>query len=149
TTEQAKAATRAWLRLDEEFHQDGFFRFSIAEDSLRVAAAPGGALGSTGKAIVTQHGGDAGTITASLSFDGNGRLSRATEAANLKRGIRPICQATKLLDPDPIVRRMAEQDLLVMGAAARDYLAEQRAKADPALRAAIDRIWQRIVREDR
>jgi hypothetical protein len=28
----------------------------------------------------------------------------------LRAGPRPICQATKLLDRDPIVRRMAEQD---------------------------------------
>jgi hypothetical protein len=59
--------------------------------------------------------------------------------------MRPICQATKLLDPDPIVRKMAEQDLLIMGAAARDYLLEQRAKAGPELQAAIDRIWERML----
>jgi hypothetical protein len=60
-----------------------------------------------------------------------------------------ICQATKLLDPDPIVRRMAEQDLLVIGKPATEYLDEQRARATPALREAIDRIWPRILIEDR
>lgn len=72
-----------------------------------------------------------------------------SETANLKRGVRPICQATKLLDADLVVRRMAEQDLFVMGKAAGDYLAGQRAKADRKLQKAIDRIWQRILAEDR
>jgi hypothetical protein len=67
----------------------------------------------------------------------------------LKPGPRPICQATKLLDADPVVRRMAEQDLLVMGRAARPYLDEQRAKAAPELQKAIDRVWERICADDR
>jgi hypothetical protein len=49
-----------------------------------------------------------------------------------------------LLDPDPIVREMAEQALLYMGLSARDYIMEQRAKASPRLREAIDRLWRRI-----
>jgi len=65
------------------------------------------------------------------------------------RGVRPICQATKLLDCDPLVGRMAEQDILVMGSLAKEYLDEQRAKAKPELRQAIDLIWQRIVKEGR
>ena len=102
-----------------------------------------------GKAVVKPRSGDAGEIDARLTFDAAGKLVRVSETANLKRGIRPICQATKLLDPDPVVRRMAEQDLLVMGKAARDYLAAQRAKADPKLQRAIDRLWERILAEDR
>jgi hypothetical protein len=41
---------------------------------------------------------------------------------------------------------MAEADLLFMGLAARDYLMEQRAQASPELRQAIDRLWERIVK---
>jgi hypothetical protein len=44
---------------------------------------------------------------------------------------------------------MAEQDLLIMGRAARPYLEEQRARARPELRRAIDAIWQKIVEQDR
>jgi hypothetical protein len=44
---------------------------------------------------------------------------------------------------------MAEQDILVMGRAAKEYLAEQRQSASPGLRHAIDRIWHKIVSEDR
>ena len=73
----------------------------------------------------------------------------ATETASLTRGIRPRCQATRLLDPEPIVRAMAAHDLLVMGKAVREYLDERRATAGPALLGAIDQLWQRILAEDR
>ena len=69
--------------------------------------------------------------------------------SKLKPGPRPICHATKLLDPDPVVRAIVEQDLLIMGRAAKPYLDEQRAKASPELQQAIDRIWQRILNEGR
>lgn len=61
--------------------------------------------------------------------------------------MRPICQATKLLDADPIVRKMAERSIQIMGRAARGYLEEQRAQAAPDLQQAIDRMWQRILEE--
>lgn len=145
----AKLAARAWLRLLEEFHQDGFTRFSIPEDSLRVARTGDGGLEASAKAVVTPQAGDTGEISASLSFDSAGGLVDISEAGGINRGMRPICQATKLLDPDPIVRGMAEQSILVMGSAAKEYLYEQRAKASPDLQRAIDRIWQRIVVERR
>ena len=88
--------------------------------------------------------GGSGTVTASLTFDDAGKLAKVSEEAKFRPGPRPICQATKLLDPDAIVRKMAEQDLLIMGLAAREYLNEQRAQAGPELRRAIDRLWQRI-----
>ncbi len=149
TDAQAKDAARAWLLLAEEFRQDGFLRFSIPDESLAIVSLPNGDREVTGKAQVIPQGGNQGEISASLRFAGNGQLLTASESANIKRGMRPICQATKLLDPDPIVRRMVEQDLLVMGRAAKEYLQEQRARVTPALRKAIDRIWQRILFEDR
>lgn len=60
-----------------------------------------------------------------------------------------MCQATKLLDPDPVVRGMAEEAILVMGRGAKEYLDEQRTRARPALQAAIGRIWRRILSEGR
>ena len=149
TADQAKDVAKAWLRLVEELHQDGFFQFSIPEDAVQAIAAPDGALSVTGRATATQPSGGPGEIVASLAFDKTGRLASASETASLKRGIRPICQATKLLDPDPIVRGMAEQALLVMGAAAKGYLDEVRAGADAKLRQAIDRIWKQIRAEGR
>lgn len=150
TTEaQARAVARAWLRLSEELAQDGFLHFSIPEDAVTVGPAASGGQRVTGKAVVAPQGGNQGEIVATLVFDPGGTLVSATETRSIKRGIRPICQATRLLDPDPVVRGMAEQDLLVMGAAAKQYLDEQRAAAPPELQRAIDRVWRRILAEGR
>lgn len=146
---QAKEAAKAWLRLTQEFRQDGFLQFSIPDESLKVTSAASGGHEVTGQAVVIPHGGNQGEIVASLAFDGRGNLVTVSESATIKRGIRPICQATKLLDSDPVVRGMAEEAILVMGTAAKEYLDEQRARASPELREAIDRMWYRILAEDR
>jgi hypothetical protein len=86
-----------------------------------------------------------GELKAELTIK-EGKLAGVSEKAAIRPGPRPICQATKLLDADPIVRRIAEQDLLIMGLLARDYLMEQREKATPELRRAIDRVWAQIQR---
>ena len=150
-TAQAKAreAAKAWLRLAQEFYQDGFFHFSIPEDSIRVTAMDSGGLEVFAKAVVNQQGGNTGEIGSSLTFDAAGVLTNVLESVEVHRGIRPKCQATKLLDPDPIVRGMAEEAILVMGRDAKAYLNDQRAKASPELQRAIDEIWQRIFAEGR
>src|SRR5262249_13869735 len=99
-------------------------------------------------APVDPAGGNKGEVKATLTFK-EGKLTAADTKVSLSPGVRPICQATKLLDPDPIVRGMAEQSIRVMGSAAKPYLDEQRAKASPELRAAIDRMWEKIVAEKR
>lgn len=136
-----KDAARAWLALSPEFRQDGFFKFKLMDDSTKVDGQKASAQ------VVVMQGGN-GSITATLTFDQGGKLSQVVEEVKIRQGPRPICQATKLLDADPIVRKMAEQDLLCMGRAARDYLMQQRAKAAPELQQAIDRLWQRIVEQD-
>lgn len=146
---QAGVVVTAWLRLAQEFLQDGFLHFSIPNGSLTVVRTAVGGFEATGQAIVNARSGDAGEIVGTLAFDDAGKLMKAVETADIRKGIRPICQASKLLDPDLVVRGMAEQALLVMGRGAGEYLAEQRRKASPELRQAIDRIWQRILLEDR
>src|SRR5207253_4817790 len=141
--DQAKGAVRAWLALSQQFVQDGFFQFTIPEKEI-----VGDAGKITGKAVVEPKGGNKGFLAVTLTFS-DGKLTEVKEENKVQAGVRPICQATKLLDPDPIVRGMAEQCILVMGSAAREYLMEQRAKASPELQRAIDRIWQRIVEEER
>lgn len=145
TEAQAREAGRAWLRLAQEFHQDGFFRFEIPEDALSVRPTDTGGREITGKARVKPQGGNAGDIVATLTFGPSGELAKVAETVTLKRGIRPICQATRLLDPDPAVRRRAEEDILLMGETARDYLDERRERAGAALRREIDRLWRRIL----
>ncbi len=149
TQARARGTAKAWLRLAEELYQDGFFRFSIPDTSIRVAMMRDGGLRVSGKAVVNQQGGNMGAISASLTFDRAGALAEVSESNQIHPGVRPLCQATKLLDADPIVRGMAEQAILVMGRAAKSYLDEQRAKAGPELQHAIDKIWQRIVAEGR
>ncbi len=144
--DQLKEDAHAWIRLAQQFRQDGFFKFALLDKATQVKAEDGG---KTVSALVTAMQGGSGTLGATLTFDEAGKLTRVAEENKLRSGPRPICQATKLLDPDPIVRRMAEQDLLIMGTAARPYLDEQRARATPELRQAIDRLWQRIVDAER
>lgn len=50
TGDQAKEATKAWLRLVEEFHQDDFFQFSIPDDTLQAVMVSDRGLSATGKA---------------------------------------------------------------------------------------------------
>ncbi len=136
-------AARLAVRLGQEFHQDGMFRFKLEDDSTK--ATPG--KGATAKAVVMQGGN--GTYAVALKVDASGKLTSLEEKAAIRHGPRPICQATKLLDADPIVRGMAEQALLGMGRSAKEYLDEQRAKASPELKKAIDEMWQKIRDQDR
>jgi hypothetical protein len=143
--------TKAWLRLSADLAQDGFYKFKAPVVTMGKGATDGKTIISaevTGEIAVEPTGGNKGSIKATLSFK-NGKLEKVDHKVNLMPGPRPICQATKLLDPDPIVRRMAEDSLRVMGSSAKYYLDEQRAKASPALQRAIDRMWQRIVDEGR
>jgi hypothetical protein len=138
----AKDAGLAWLRLSEEFSQDGFFTFGDPEANVTSSKRE---IRVTGHVQVTAGG--RGSISLVMSFTSGGVLDDVSETRAVHPGVRPICQATKLLDADPLVRRMAEQDILVMGKSAREYLDEQRAKAKPELKAAIDRVWKRILDE--
>jgi hypothetical protein len=136
----AKEVLAAWLTLTQEFHQDGFYKFEILDKQFAIAQDVG--LNARGRMVVMQGGN--GDLIAELVYGKDGRLAKVTETAKIRPGPRPICQATKLLDTDPVVRRIAEQDLLIMGLAAREYLLEQRGLATPELRQAIDRLWEQI-----
>jgi len=145
TGDETENAAKAWLRAAAELNQDGFYKFTVKDIGV---ALKGDTLNATGEAPVDPQGGNKGEVKVTLTFK-DGKLATAETKVNLKPGVRPICQATKLLDPDPIVRGMAEQSIRVMGSAAKPYLDEQRAKASAELREAIDRVWQRIVAEGR
>jgi hypothetical protein len=150
TTEaDANTTLRAWLMLSQHIHGDGYYQFELGlpfQVQLDDAKKP---TRAEGVARVKPMGGNKGQITVALAFGGNGKLASVKDVAKLVEGIRPICQATRLLDPDPLVRKMAERDLLVMGRTCEEYLITQRAKASPDLRREIDRVWQQILDEDR
>lgn len=141
-----REALKAWLTLVGELQQDSFFHFSDPDESLTVSQTADGRE-IAGKIQAVQGG--KGQIEAKMRFDSAGNFATVETKVELLPGIRPICQATKLLDKDPVVRRMAEQDILVMGRDGEAYLQERRTKANPALRLAIDGIWARIIREGR
>ena len=140
----ATDAASTWLRFSEELKQDFFYTFSPAN----VSYTPRDDVTVVRAHASVAAGGD-GNIDVVMTLGAAGSVLNILEKSALRPGIRPICQATKLLDPDPIVRRMAEQDLLVMGRAAKPYLDQIRATAQPKLQQAIDRIWQRILTEGR
>ena len=137
-------AANAWLRFSEELKQDLFYTFSAPE----ISYMPREDVTRVRGHVAVVAGGE-GQIDVLITLGSAGSLVQIYEKSALRPGIRPICQATKLLDRDPIVRRMAEQDVLVMGRAAKPYLDQIRASARPKLRQAIDRIWQRILDEGR
>ena len=142
---QASSAALAFLRLDQELHQDGFYRFE--KPKVKVSTAKGGFI-ARGEVAVEQKRGDRGSLTVQLSFL-PGKLEKVTPGGKLSPGIRPRCQATRLLHPDPVIREIMRRDLIVLGSTARDYLSEQWEKAEPKLRKEIEAVWQQILREGR
>lgn len=140
----ARGSMKTWLCISEELANDGMFKFNISDSSILVKASSSGLIVS-GKAVVDPVGGNSGDITATIAFNCSGNVQDIKEIVSLQEGIRPICQSTKLLDADPLVRRMAQQDLLVMGNAALWYLENQRKTASPKLQEAIDEISERIL----
>jgi len=144
TQDAGTDAASTWLRFSEELKQDGFYTFSPSN----VSYVPRSDLTFL-RAHASVVGGGDGSIDVVMTLGAAGSFVNVLERSALRPGIRPICQATKLLDRDPIVRRMAEQDLLIMGRTAKPYLDQIRAKSQPKLQQAIDRIWQRILDEGR
>jgi len=144
TKKGLQPAVTAWLGLSQEFVQDGFYKFEApgGKEPFESTGSGDGKHLTVSTRIVVMAGGN-GEIKATLTFQ-DGRLAKVEEVAKVRPGPRPICQATKLLDADPIVRRMAEQDLLIMGLPAHDYLMEQRERATPELRLEIDWLWRQI-----
>jgi len=137
-------AASTWLRFSEELKQDLFYAFSAPDISYMPRDDVTEVRGHA--AVI---GGGEGHVDLLMTLASAGSLVNLYEKSALRPGVRPICQATKLLDRDPIVRRMPKQDVLVMGRAAKPYLDQVRATARPKLQQAIDRIWQRILDEGR
>jgi hypothetical protein len=148
TADGAATILKVWLSLSAELAQDGMFEFSVPIVESSTPSSTGG-FAARGRINVVAKSGDLGAMSGQVLVDVNGKVLSATVESTLQSGMRPICQATKLLDPDPIVRKMAERDLLVMGRSAQAYLFMQREQATPALRDRIDHIWRQIVAEGR
>lgn len=140
----------AWLRLCQELHQDGYYRFRM-EDKVEVEPVPyegpdGPKYSTTGRLDALPDGGNTGALTATLFFNTPPRrLCEIRLQSTLHPGLRPVGQAKKLLNPDPVIRKIAEQDLLLMGPQTYDYLAGEWLHATPELQQAIEGVWGKIV----
>ncbi len=140
----------AYLAVSKEFSQDGFFRFQ-KPGQPKVTTRSGALIVELGLGV-EPNGGDRGSLDGVFTFGRDGaqfRLTKIEEKDSIQPGVRPVCQSTLLLDPNPVVRRMAERDLLVMGERALPYLRERRATASPLLQREIDRVIGRIERGER
>ncbi len=82
---QAREAVLAYLRLTEEFYQDGQYVFSIPEDSI-VVARQGAHLVASGRAVVTKGGN--GELTAKLMFDASGKVSMIEPGGRTRPDVR-------------------------------------------------------------
>jgi hypothetical protein len=135
----------AWLLLVKELHQDGCYRFTQLTTQTIIFLGWPATMGAGGSLQVLPTCANGGKLTVQLHYDDEGlRLLNIEETAELLPGVRPREQARKLLDPDLAARKRAEDDLRLLGPEAFDYLMRERAAADPALRAAIDRLWIEI-----
>lgn len=143
-----KDAVRACLRLAiETLIERPWTSVAIQDDSIKVSADKTGKTATgfaAGKGARGAEDGN-GALTVTLQVNDAGKVGKVDVVNKVRPGPRPICQATKLLDADPVVRAMAAEQLLLMGASCTDYLAQRRAEAASAeLRQAIDAIGGRI-----
>ncbi|MBK9771576.1 MAG: hypothetical protein IPP57_12235 [Candidatus Obscuribacter sp.] len=136
------------MALVQELVQDGMYQFEIDKHTLSIDRTARGRVAS-GQIKALPNGGNGGAVFVTLQFGLKSELTGLDCQSKLIDGMRPICQSTKLLDADPIVRKMAEKDLLIMGRSAGDYLQWQREQVSPELKVEIDRVWARILKEGR
>src|SRR6516162_8422353 len=73
TDDAAKDAARAYVRLTQELHQDGYYQFALMDDSTKVTTDKGARKASA--KVVVMKGGN-GEINATLAFDDKGKLSK-------------------------------------------------------------------------
>jgi hypothetical protein len=83
--EGLKDAARAWLKLSQHLHQDGFYKFQI-DDSTEVISNKTTKI-AVGKSNVLMGG--TGLISARLIFDMSGRLMQVSEDSKLRPDPRP------------------------------------------------------------
>jgi len=150
TNGDARMKDAAWacLRVAQEaLTEHGWMTMTLPEDSIKTGGDKE-IRTATGKAVVKPEGGAGGEVVVTLRVDDANKVKSVEIKSTVHTGPKPKCHATKLLDPDPVIRAMAEQQLLLMGRRAEDYVRDRRAKADADLRKEIDRVWQRVVAAD-
>ena len=148
TEKDSNIVLSTWLCMAKEFAQDGMYQFEQIDNKSFKTTKSASGITASGSIKIIPRGGNEGEISSVLNFDKDGKIDTVKISRKMQPGIRPICQSRKLLDKDPVVRRMAEQDLLVMGKMCKNYLFEQRELVSPELQKAIDDIWSRILKRN-
>jgi hypothetical protein len=87
TDERLKDSARAWVRVAQELHQDGYFKFALEDGATKVLERPGGSRIAVGKGVVKEGGG--GVISARLVFNKAGMLTMVSEDSKIRKGDRP------------------------------------------------------------
>lgn len=82
---RAREAVLAYLRLAEEFDQDGHYTFSVPEGAVAVARQRD-RLVASGRAVVTKGG--KGEITAVLTFDAAGKVVSIEPGGHVRPDVR-------------------------------------------------------------
>src|SRR5262249_48859471 len=98
SNDDASALVQSWLSLSPEFLQDGFYKFEVSKEvTFQRDDQTKAPTGGNGRALVIAGG--KGEINAALKFGQDGKVTTAHDTTKVQPGPRPICQATKLLDP--------------------------------------------------
>jgi hypothetical protein len=84
----AARALKAWLRLTQEFNQDGSFEFSIPDNSVEIRVDRDG-IRAFGRELVVPASGNRGEIKVQMIFDPAGKLAKVIENAQIIPGRRP------------------------------------------------------------
>jgi hypothetical protein len=79
-------AGRSWLRLSQEFSQDGYFTF----DAPKVELIPAPTIGLMVRGYVAVSGGGEGAIDMAMTFDADGQVIDIQEVRSIMPGIRPL-----------------------------------------------------------
>lgn len=86
--EVAALAARSWLRVSEEWRQDGTYQFHVPDDRITVQGGRTG-MKVTGTTIAARGGADVAEIVVTMVFDKTGKLTTATDKGEQKQGARP------------------------------------------------------------
>jgi hypothetical protein len=85
---QAGDVARAWLWMSQELSQDGFLRFSMPADAVKVGLEIT-TLKAIGRATVKPEKGNKGHIQVTITFDVGGLLEDVKETKDITPGTRP------------------------------------------------------------
>ena len=86
-----------------------------------------------------------GEVLVTMQFGEDGKLRHVTQTEKVRPGPRPICQATKLLDPRPDRPTDGRAGPTLHGVGRTRLFDGAAELGTPEMQQAIDQLWRRIV----